>query len=92
MYAQVTLHFPTATPPLMVPSSALVIRSGGPQVMVVNRAKDATATVHLQSVTVGRDYGSTIEITDGLSDGTTIVTTPSADLDEGAKVRISTKP
>ena len=60
--------------------------------MVVNRAKDATATVHLQSVSVGRDYGATIEILDGLIDGTTIVTTPSADLDEGAKIRISGKP
>lgn len=89
MYAQVTLHFPRATPPLLVPSSALVIRSGGPQVMVANRAKDGTATVHLQSVTVGRDYGSTMEIVDGLVDGSTIVTTPNADLDEGTKVRVA---
>jgi RND family efflux transporter MFP subunit len=89
MYAQVTLHFPRATPPLLVPSSALVIRSGGPQVMVVNRSSSGATTVHLQSVTVGRDYGSTIEITDGLVDGSTIVTTPNADLDEGTKVRVA---
>ncbi|HEV7990559.1 MAG TPA: efflux RND transporter periplasmic adaptor subunit [Gemmatimonadaceae bacterium] len=89
MYAQVTLHFPRATPPLMVPASALVIRSAGPQVMVLTRTNAPTATVHLQSVTVGRDYGSTIEITDGLVDGSTVVTTPSADLDEGTKVRVT---
>jgi membrane fusion protein, multidrug efflux system len=89
MYAQVTLHFPRATPPLMVPASALVIRSGGPQVMVVNRTSGSTGTVHLQSVTVGRDYGGTIEITDGLVDGSTIVTTPNADLNEGTKVRLA---
>jgi hypothetical protein len=57
--------------------------------MVVNRARNGTATVHLQSVTVGRDYGSTIEITDGLVDGSTIVTTPNADLDEGTKIRVA---
>jgi len=86
MYAQVTMHFPRATPPLLVPASALVIRSSGPQVMVVNRT-GRTATVHLQRVTIGRDYGSTIEIIDGLVDGSTIVTTPNADLDEGSVVR-----
>ena len=88
MYAQVTLHFPRATPPLLIPAGALVIRSGGPQVMVVSKT-GSTATVHLQTVTVGRDYGSTIEITDGLVDGSTIVTTPNADLDEGTKVRVA---
>jgi RND family efflux transporter MFP subunit len=92
MYAQVTLHFPRATPPLMVPSSALVIRSGGPQVMVVDPAKGSTPTVHLQSVQIGRDYGSTVEIADGLIDGATIITNPNADLDEGTRVRISHRP
>ncbi|MEO8560524.1 MAG: efflux RND transporter periplasmic adaptor subunit [bacterium] len=92
MYAQVTLHFPRATPPLVIPAAALVIRSSGPQVMIVNRTTGSTATVHLQSVSVGRDYGATIEITDGLVDGSTIVTTPNADLDEGSKIRIAARP
>ncbi|MDB4883244.1 MAG: efflux transporter, family, subunit [Gemmatimonadetes bacterium] len=88
MYAQVTLHFPRATPPLLVPASALVIRASGPQIMVVDRAAGRTASVRLVAVQVGRDYGSTIEIADGLVDGATIVTNPNADLDEGMRVRV----
>jgi RND family efflux transporter MFP subunit len=93
MYAQATLHFPRVTPPLMVPASALVIRSSGPQVMVVERAADGkTGTVRLRTVQVGRDYGSTMEITDGLIDGSTIVTNPNADLEDGMRVRTVSAP
>jgi membrane fusion protein, multidrug efflux system len=89
MYAQVTLHFPRATPPLMVPASALVIRASGPQVMTIDPASRGNSTVRLRSVQVGRDYGSAIEITDGLTDGATIVTNPNADIDDGMHVRVA---
>ena len=73
-----------------MPASALVIRSAGPQVMVVEGASGAQSgkgTVRLRPVQVGRDYGSTVEVLDGLIDGATIVTNPSADLGEGMRVR-----
>jgi RND family efflux transporter MFP subunit len=94
MYAQVSLHFPQVSPPIMVPASALVIRSAGPQVMVVVGAdgvRDGAGTVRLRSVQVGRDYGSTVEVLDGLIDGSTIVTNPSADLSDGMRVRTVVK-
>jgi len=90
MYAQVSLSFARVAPPIMVPASALVIRSSGPQVMVVegaNGAQNTPGTVRLRSVQVGRDYGSTVEILDGLSDGAAIVTNPNADLSDGTRVR-----
>jgi multidrug efflux pump subunit AcrA (membrane-fusion protein) len=90
MYAQVTLNFPRVSPPIVVPASALVIRSAGPQVMVVDAtggSKDGIGTLRLQSVQIGRDYGSTMEILDGLLDGTSIVTNPNADLSDGMRVR-----
>jgi RND family efflux transporter MFP subunit len=90
MYAQVSLSFPRVSPPILVPASALVIRSAGPQVMVVdgaNAAQNSAGTIHLRSVQVGRDYGSTVEILDGLVDGTAIVTNPNADLGDGMRVR-----
>ena len=93
MYAQVSLHFPRVSPPIMVPASALVIRSAGPQVMVVepaNGAQNGAGTVRLRSVQVGRDYGSTVEMLDGLIDGATIVTNPNADLGDGMRVRTVT--
>ena len=36
MYARVHLHLSGGTPPLVIPASALVVRQGGPQVMVVD--------------------------------------------------------
>jgi hypothetical protein len=90
MYAQARLRFPRATPPLLLPSSSLVIRSSGPQVMVVERAPNGrSAVIRLRSVQVARDYGSTVEIAGGVIDGATVVLNPNADLADGAKVRVA---
>lgn len=90
MYAEARLRFPRVTPPLLLPSSSLVIRSNGPQVMVVDRAPNSqVATIHLRSVQVARDYGSTVEIAGGVIDGATVVLNPNADLTDGAKVRVA---
>lgn len=98
MYARVHLHLSGGTPPLVIPSSALVVRQGGPQVMVVdppqpgapNGRNDSTAVVHLRPVQVGRDYGATVEIVSGVADGTTVVANPSAELGDGSRVRLAT--
>jgi RND family efflux transporter MFP subunit len=90
MYAQARLHFPRATPPLLVPSSALVIRASGPQIMVLDPTPDGrSAVVHLKSVQIARDYGASVEIASGLTEGATIVISPNADLSEGSAVRIA---
>jgi RND family efflux transporter MFP subunit len=88
MYAQAKLHFPRVTPPLLLPSSAIVIRSSGPQVMVVERSSAGSAVVRLRPVQIARDYGSTVEIASGLIDGMTVVLNPNTELLEGTKVRI----
>jgi membrane fusion protein (multidrug efflux system) len=93
MYAQVRLHFPRVTPPLLIPSSALVIRSAGTQVMVVERSRNGqTASIHFRPVTIARDYGSTLELASGLIDGQTIVLNPNADMMDGAVVKIAQEP
>ncbi|MDB4884941.1 MAG: efflux transporter, family, subunit, partial [Gemmatimonadetes bacterium] len=89
MYAQVQLHFPRVSPPLTIPATSLVIRSSGPQVMMVERGRDPqTGTVHFRTVQIGRDYGATVELAGGIIDGATIVLNPNANLIEGSKVRI----
>ena len=76
----------------MLPATALVIRSSGPQVMVLGPSlQRGEARVHLHNVTVGRDYGSTVEIAAGLIEGETVVLTPNADLAEGSPVRVAPK-
>jgi hypothetical protein len=68
-----------------------VIRSSGVQVMVVeNQPGSSSATIHFRTVKLGRDYGATVEVADGLIDGTTVVLNPNADLVDGSRVRIMT--
>jgi multidrug efflux pump subunit AcrA (membrane-fusion protein) len=89
MSAQATLHFPRATPPLLLSASALVIRSNGVQVAVVDGKPGGTsATVHFRSVQLGRDYGGTVEVAGGAIDGMMVVLNPNADLVDGARVRV----
>jgi len=85
MYAQVQLALGPGTPPLRVPATALVIRDGPPQVVTV--APDST--VRYQTVTIGRDLGSWVEVTGGLAQGTHIVINPPTDLQDGARVRVA---
>ena len=85
MYAQVKLALGPGTPPLRVPATALVIRDGPPQVVTV--APDSTA--HYQTVTIGRDLGSWVEVTGGLAQGMRIVINPPGDLQDGARVRVA---
>jgi len=59
MYADVTFHVTRSNPPFVVPSTAVIIRSGPPRVAIV----DADGTVHLQPVQLGRDFGSSASTT-----------------------------
>jgi multidrug efflux pump subunit AcrA (membrane-fusion protein) len=89
MYAQVHLHIAHGTPALLVPATALVVRSSGPQIITVARATSGETTIHFRPVTVGRDYGGTVEIQSGASEGMMVVSNPSADLEDGMRVRIT---
>src|SRR2546425_261771 len=80
-----TLPAGSGRPPLGVPATALVIRDGPPQVVIV----DADSTVHYRTVNIARDHGSWVEVTGGLADGARIVVSPSEDLQEGARVRVA---
>ncbi len=84
MYAQVQLTLGASTPTLRVPATALVIRDGPPQVVTV--APDST--VRYQTVRIGRDFGSWVEVTGGLASGSVIVVNPSDNLGDGAHVHI----
>jgi len=84
MYAQVQLALGAGAPPLRVPATALVIRDGPPQVVTVG----ADSVARYQTVTIGRDFGTWVEVTGGLADGSVVVVNPADDLSEGARVRV----
>jgi RND family efflux transporter MFP subunit len=81
-YAEVDLSGSRPNPPLVVPAAAILFRSDGAQVAVVQPDR----TVHLQRIAVGRDYGDRVEILQGLSEGTTIVAAPGDAAREGARI------
>ncbi len=82
MYAEVDLTGADPHPPLLVPAQALILRSDGAQVAMV----DSDGIIHLRKVVIGRDYGDRVEIIQGVADGTTIVSVPGEVAQEGARI------
>ena len=81
-YAEVDLSGSRTNPPLVVPAAAILFRTDGAQVALVQ----SDHTVHLQKIDVGRDYGDRVEILQGVDEGATIVAAPGDSAREGAKV------
>jgi RND family efflux transporter MFP subunit len=84
-YAQVCFTETDPQAPLTVPANALLFRSEGPQVGVV----DGNGKVTLRSVTLGRDMGPVIEIVKGLSANDRVILNPADSLVSGTTVRIA---
>lgn len=83
-YAQVHLDVKIAGARLQVPVNALLFRSEGLRAIVV----DSNHHVHLQPITIGRDYGITLEVLQGLNASDWIVLNPPDSLDDGQKVNV----
>ena len=90
MYTQLRVTVQRVDAPLVIPSTSLVNRAAGPQVIELTPTANGRATAHLRSVQVARDYGSTLEIVSGLGDGALVATIGSVILAEGQTVRIAT--
>lgn len=69
----------------IIPTTAIIIRSGFMHVAVV----DDNNIVHLKQVQIGRDYGKQMEVTLGLQTNDRIIIIPSDKIHEGVKVEIS---
>ena len=82
MYAEVELGNARLNPPLLVPARALIIRSDGAQVAVVQQ----DGIVHLQKVVIGRDYGDRVEVVQGVEEGATILAAPGEIAQDGVKI------
>jgi RND family efflux transporter MFP subunit len=81
------VHFAagTSVPRITIPVNAMLFRAQGPQVAVV----DNDSKVHLRSITIGRDYGATLEILGGIEAADRIIINPSDSLEEGQQVHIA---
>ncbi|MEH2339499.1 efflux RND transporter periplasmic adaptor subunit [Nostoc sp.] len=83
MYATVKFAINRTNTPFVVPDSALVVNAGGTQVATLTKDQ----TVHYQKVVVGRDYGTEVEITSGLTGNESLIATPTVDETEGLRVQ-----
>jgi len=84
-FAQVRFTGGKGAAPLTVPANTLLFRAEGPQVGVVNRE----GKVELRSVKLGRDFGPSVEILDGVKPEDKVIVNPSDSLAGGTVVRIA---
>ncbi len=84
-YAFVHIRATGAAGGLVIPSSALLFRAQGLQVGVVRSGRAA-----LVPITIGHDYGATVEVASGLHRTDAVILSPSDSLIDGAPVRVET--
>jgi RND family efflux transporter MFP subunit len=83
-YAKVHLLVKVTGARLEVPANALLFRSEGLRAVVV----DADHKTHLKPLTIGRDYGTALEVLQGLNADDWIVLNPADSLEEGMQVNV----
>ena len=84
MYAEVKFALAHDDRTLVVPGNAVMIRSDGPKVLVV----DAKQTIRARTVKLGRDLGDKVEIASGLDPSESIVANPTDSLHDGVEVKV----
>jgi RND family efflux transporter MFP subunit len=83
-YAQVHLLVGISGARLQVPVNALLFRAEGLRAVVV----DDNHRTHLQQLIIGRDYGTALEVLQGLKADDWIVLNPPDSIDEGMQVGV----
>jgi len=84
-YAQVRFNESAAPKVLTISDNAIIFRAQGTQVAIVDRNN----TVHLKQVKLGRDFGSVIEVMDGLSATDRVIDNPPDSIADGMSVQIA---
>ena len=87
IYCTVELHIPRRTPSLTVPAEAIIFNAGGVQIAVVDNG-----VVHLRKVTVARDFGTQVELRNGVNANDQVILNPSVSIADGDKVKIAANP
>ena len=83
-YAEVHLALPGGRA-VIIPVSSVLFRSEGPRVGVLRESDK----VELVPVTLGRDYGTEIEVTSGVTENDLVIASPPDSLVSGVTVRVA---
>jgi RND family efflux transporter MFP subunit len=86
-YCTVQLEIPRKTPSLIIPSEAIVFNGKGLRVAVVEEG-----IAHFRTITVVRDFGTTVEVSAGVKEGDQLILNPPVDLNDGRKVKLRQPP
>ncbi|HVN82073.1 MAG TPA: efflux RND transporter periplasmic adaptor subunit [Terriglobia bacterium] len=84
-YAEVHLKLPSQAPTYLLPVNALLFRSEGLQIAVLEGRNRAV----LIPVTIGRDFGTEVEIVSGLNGGESVILNPPDSLVSGEAVSLA---
>jgi RND family efflux transporter MFP subunit len=82
LFASVTFKVKRTLSAWRIPDSALIVDSDGTRVAIVTPDNK----IHFQKVTVGTDYGKSMDISEGIAGNVTLVANPNAGLLEGEAV------
>ena len=86
-YCTVELRIPRLSPSFIVPADAIIFNQNGLRVAAVQND-----TVHMQKITIRRDLGHEVEVSDGVKNGDEVILNPPVDLQDGSKVEIRAAP
>ncbi len=84
LYSQVKFDMIATNAPVLIPANALQVTPQGPRVVVL----DSDQRVRFVPITLGRDYGTTLEASSGLTGQERVITNPNDRLRDGQKVRL----
>jgi RND family efflux transporter MFP subunit len=83
IYCTVELYIPRKTPSMIVPADAVVFDQNGLHVAVVENG-----IARLQKINIARDFGTEVEVHDGVKPGDQVILNPMIDLADGSKVTV----
>ncbi len=82
-YVNVSFDIPRLKPNVVLPAEALIFNHNGLQVATVQDDE-----VHMQTIAIYRDFGKTVELSDGLKGGEQVIINPPTDIGEHSKVKV----
>jgi RND family efflux transporter MFP subunit len=81
-YTEVHLKLPTSNTNVRLPVNTLLFRNGN-QVAVIDGDKAV-----LKNIEIGRDFGTEVEVTNGVSEGDVLIVNPPDSISDGQRVKI----
>ncbi|PWB84225.1 MAG: efflux RND transporter periplasmic adaptor subunit [Methylocystaceae bacterium] len=84
LFVRVVLEVPRARPLVSVPAQSILFGAEGAQVATI----DDGDVIRMKKIVIARDFGTTVDVEQGLSGDETIALDPPADIRDGRKVSI----